>query len=324
MKNVLITGAGGFIGSHLAERCVELGLNVKALVRYNSGNSWGWLEEISHKDQIETFSGDIRDFESLTAVMKDVDTIFHLAALIGIPYSYTHPLAYLKTNVEGVYNVLEAAKQNNLERIVITSTSETYGTAQYIPIDEKHPSVGQSPYSASKIAGDQLAMSYYYSFNLPVRIVRPFNTFGPRQSLRAFIPTVIGQLLAGKKKLQLGNLESSRDFTYVKDTVEGFIEIAKSDDLTGQAVNIGNSKEISMKSLVGKITGLMNIEAKIESETRRVRNSSSEVWRLVCDNSKLLSHTSWEKKYNLDRGLLETIKWMKLYAKNNKREIYNI
>jgi len=227
MNKVLITGAGGFIGSHLAERCVELGYRVKAFVRYNSKNDWGWLEHSKYKDDIEIKAGDIRDYDSVFNAMKRCNTVFHFAALIGIPYSYITPLGYIKTNVVGTYNVLQAAKELDLDNILITSTSETYGTAQYVPIDEKHPMVGQSPYSASKIAADQLAISYYRSFKLPVKIVRPFNVYGPRQSARALVPTIITQILDRKSKIKLGNLTPTRDLTYVKDTVDGFIEIFK-------------------------------------------------------------------------------------------------
>ncbi|MGC3976846.1 MAG: SDR family NAD(P)-dependent oxidoreductase [Paludibacteraceae bacterium] len=230
MKNVLITGAGGFIGSHLTELLVEKGLNVKAFVHYNSSNKWGWLDSSSVKNNVQVISGDVRDFDSVFAAMQGCDTVFHLAALIGIPYSYVSPQAYIKTNIEGTYNILQSARQLNIEKLMVTSTSETYGTAQYVPIDEKHPMVGQSPYSATKIGADQLAISYYKSFNLPVKIVRPFNTYGPRQSARAIIPTVISQILSGNKTLKLGNLTPTRDLTFVKDTANGFLKVHKPTD----------------------------------------------------------------------------------------------
>jgi dTDP-glucose 4,6-dehydratase len=236
---VLITGAGGFVGSHLTEKCVELGYEVRALVHYNSRNSWGWLESSPVKSQIDVVTGDIRDYDSVHAAMKGCDTIFHLAALIGIPYSYVSPLAYVKTNIEGTYNVLQSAREIGAGNVLVTSTSETYGTAQYVPMDEKHPMVGQSPYSASKIAADNLAISYHRSFDLPVKIVRPFNIYGPRQSARAIIPTVILQLLSGRRELRLGNIDPTRDLTFVKDAVGGFIVIAIAPSLFGEQINIG-------------------------------------------------------------------------------------
>ncbi|AZR73889.1 NAD-dependent dehydratase [Anoxybacter fermentans] len=323
-KKVLVTGAAGFIGSHLTERLVELGSRVKAFVRYNSKNNWGWLETSPVKDQIEVYQGDVRDFDAVYNAMLDVDVVFHLAALIGIPYSYVSPLAYIKTNVEGTYNVLQAARQLNIEKVVITSTSETYGTAQYVPIDEKHPLVGQSPYSASKIAADQLAISYFRSFSLPVTIARPFNTYGPRQSARAIIPTVITQILAGQKKIKLGNLYPTRDFNYVKDTVEGFIKIAESDNTLGEVINIGSNYEISMQKTVDLIIELIGEEVEIISDKQRIRPEKSEVERLWCDNTKILKLTDWRPRYNIREGLLETINWFKDNLKFYKPEIYNI
>ena len=237
MRKILVTGAGGFIGSHLTELLVNEGFSVKALVRYNSKNNWGWLETSDVKDDVEVITGDIRDYDSVYHALQECTAVFHLAALIGIPYSYISPLAYIKTNIEGTYNVLQASKELGLEQVLVTSTSETYGTAQYVPIDEKHPMVGQSPYSASKIAADQLAISYYLSFNLPIKIVKPFNTYGPRQSARAIIPTIISQILSGKTKLNLGNLAPTRDLTFVKDTCRGFFEIYKSNKLFGKYWN---------------------------------------------------------------------------------------
>jgi len=271
MKKVLVTGAAGFIGSHLTELLVEKGFDVKAFVRYNSKNDWGWLETSNVKNEIEVITGDIRDYDSVFNAVKDCNSVFHLAALIGIPYSYVSPQAYIKTNIDGTYNILQASKELNLENVLVTSTSETYGTAQYVPIDEKHPMIGQSPYSATKIAADQLAVSYYKSFELPVKIVRPFNTYGPRQSARAIIPTIITQILSGKRELKLGNLTPTRDLTFVKDTANGFLEIYKTIGLYGEFTNIGMNEEISIGDLVKLIAELMNVDIKIISDTSRVR-----------------------------------------------------
>lgn len=324
MKKVLVTGAGGFIGSHLVELLVEKGFKVKALVRYNSKNSWGWLESSNVKNDIEIVTGDIRDYDCVNSIMKDCSAVFHLAALIGIPYSYISPKAYIETNITGTYNVLESAKHLNMEQILITSTSETYGTAQYVPIDEKHPAVGQSPYSATKIAADQLATSYYLSFDLPIKIVRPFNTYGPRQSARAIIPTVISQIASGKRELKLGNLHPKRDLTYVKDTANGFYEIYKSEKCFGTATNIGMSDEISIKDLVLLIANLMNAEITLLSDNERIRPKNSEVERLFCDNSRIKDLTNWQAKYTLEIGLLETIDWIKENMKMYKADIYNV
>jgi len=318
LKKVLVTGAGGFIGSHLTERLVELGYEVKAFIRYNSKNYWGWLEESTYRKEIEIVTGDIRDYDSVCGALKGGTTVFHLAALIGIPYSYISPLAYIKTNIEGTYNVLQAAKELGLDNILITSTSETYGTAQYVPIDEKHPLVGQSPYSATKIAADQLSLSFYLSFNLPVKIVRPFNTYGPRQSARAIIPTVISQILSGEKILKVGNLSPTRDLTYVKDTVEGFIEIYKSEKTVGEVTNIGMNEEITIDNLISLISNLTGKELEIQSDVSRKRPDNSEVERLCCNNSKLLKNTMWKPKYTLKSGLMETIDWLKDYQKYYK------
>ena len=323
-KKILITGAGGFIGSHLTERCIELGYDVKAFIRYNSKNNWGWLENSPVKNEVQVISGDIRDFDSVNDAMKGCEEVFHLAALIGIPYSYVSPLAYIRTNIEGTYNILESARKNNVSNIMVTSTSETYGTAQYVPIDEKHPMVGQSPYSASKIGADQLAISYYRSFDMPVKIVRPFNTYGPRQSARAIIPTVITQILSGKKKIKLGNVDPTRDLTFVKDTTEGFIQISKSKKLDGEITNIGMKEEISVKDLVKLISKIMKTEIKIESDEVRVRPEKSEVERLFCDNSKIISETKWKPKYDLEKGLEETILWMEKNSALYKADIYNV
>ena len=324
MKKILVTGAGGFIGSHLTELLVKNGYEVKAFVRYNSQNNWGWLESTGIRKDIEILSLDIRDYDSVLSALKGCDSVFHLAALIGIPYSYVSPLAYIKTNIEGTYNVLEAAKRLSLEKIIITSTSETYGTAQYVPIDENHPMVGQSPYSASKIAADQLAISYHRSFNLPVKIVRPFNTYGPRQSARAIIPAIITQMLAGKKNLKLGNLHPTRDLTYVEDTVRGFLEIANAGALYGAITNIGMQNEISVKNLVDLISSILKVKVKIISDNERIRPPKSEVERLFCNNNKLKENTNWEPKFDIRRGLIKTISWIKGNLTRYKTDLYNI
>ncbi len=321
---VLITGAGGFIGSHLAEKCVELGFQVRAFVRYNSTNRWGWLDASPVKGEMEIVTGDIRDFDSVFKAVSGCQVVFHLAALIGIPYSYISPLAYIKTNIEGAYNVLQSARELNLEQVLITSTSETYGTAQYVPIDEKHPLVGQSPYSASKIAADQLALSYYRSFDLPVKIVRPFNTYGPRQSARAVIPTIITQILTGSKTLRLGNLAPTRDLTYVKDTVDGFISIYKSPELFGEVTNVGMNEETSIGDLARTILKIMDSSKEMELEDQRVRPDNSEVERLRCDNTKIITKTGWRPNFNLVQGLAETINWLKEHLSIYKPEIYNV
>lgn len=324
MKNVLVTGAGGFIGSHLTELLVEKGLNVKAYVHYNSSNKWGWLENSPIKNDIQVITGDIRDFDSVFDAMQGCDTVFHLAALIGIPYSYVSPQAYIKTNIDGTYNILQSARQLNIEKLMVTSTSETYGTAQYVPINEKHPMVGQSPYSATKISADQLSISYYKSFNLPVKIVRPFNTYGPRQSARAIIPTVISQILSGNKTLKLGNLTPTRDLTFVKDTANGFFEIAQADGLFGEITNIGMSEEITIGDLVKLIAKLIGTEVEITSDEQRIRPDKSEVERLFCDNQKIKANTLWKPNYTLESGLQETIDWIKNNLSYFKSDIYNV
>lgn len=324
MKTILITGAAGFIGSHLAEFCLQQGLNVKAFVRYNSMNKKGWLEKSPCLKDIEIIAGDIRDYDSVYRAVKGCDTVFHLAALIGIPYSYVSPLAYIKTNVEGTYNVLEAGRQLEIENIIVTSTSEAYGTAQYVPIDEKHPLVGQSPYAASKIAADQLALSFFHSFGTPVKIVRPFNTYGPRQSLRAIIPTIITQIFNANGAIKLGNISPSRDFTFVKDTVSGILSVAQSTKLLGEATNIGMNYEISIHDLAKKIASLMNKKIEIAHERQRIRPKASEVERLQCANEKILQLTSWKPKYDLDKGLKETIKWLENNADNYREQGYRI
>lgn len=323
-KKVLITGAGGFIGSHLTELCVRNGYNVKAFIRYNSRNLWGWLESYDLTDNIEVITGDIRDYDSVYNAVKGCDEVYHLAALIGIPYSYVSPLAYIKTNIEGTYNILKSTQELKVRNILITSTSETYGTAKYVPIDENHPMAGQSPYSATKIGADHLALSFGRSFDLPVKIVRPFNVYGPRQSARAIIPTIITQILSGKKKLKLGSLYPTRDFTYVKDTVKGFLEIAKSDRLYSEVTNIGMKNEISIKDLARVIADLMDADLEIVNDVKRLRPEKSEVDRLCCDNFKIMKNTEWRPEYKLETGLKETVRWIKENIGYYKTEIYNV
>ncbi len=324
MKKILVTGAGGFIGSHLTELLVSKGFDVKAFVHYNSSNKWGWLDSSNVKNDVEVITGDIRDMDSVFAAMQGCDSVFHLAALIGIPYSYVSPQAYIKTNIDGTYNILQSARQLGVEKIMVTSTSETYGTAQYVPIDESHPMVGQSPYSATKIGADQLAISYYKSFDLPVKIVRPFNTFGPRQSARAIIPTVISQILSGKTELNLGNLTPTRDLTFVKDTANGFLQIALAEGLFGEITNIGMSEEITIGDLVKLIARLIGTEVEIRSDEQRIRPDKSEVERLFCNNSKILANTQWTPAYTLESGLAETIEWIKNNLSYFKTDIYNV
>ncbi|NQU88804.1 MAG: GDP-mannose 4,6-dehydratase [Mariniphaga sp.] len=323
-NKILITGATGFIGSHLVELCVNKGFNVVAFDRYNPNNNWGWLEESKYKNIFSVILGDIRDYDSVYKAMAGCSAVFHLAALIGIPYSYISPLAYIRTNVEGTYNVLEAAKNLKLEQVLITSTSETYGTAQYAPIDESHQMVGQSPYSASKIAADQLAISYYRSFELPVKIVRPFNTYGPRQSSRAIIPTIISQCDSNLKEIKLGSMTPTRDLTFVNDTCEGFLEIYKSNSFFGEAINIGMNSEISIGALAQKIMKIMNVSVPITTDGERIRPESSEVDRLVCNNKKLLNGSMWKPSYDLGNGLAQTIKWFKNNNNLYKPEQYHV
>lgn len=327
-RKILVTGADGFIGSHLAETLINQGYNVKAFVYYNSFNNWGWLDTLptETKRKIEIFSGDIRDPHGVKNAMKDCSAVFHLAALIAIPYSYYSPESYLDTNIRGTLNILQSARELNVERILITSTSEVYGTAQFVPITESHPRQGQSPYSASKIGADALVESYYRSFDLPVTIVRPFNTYGPRQSARAVIPTIITQLLNGFTEIQLGSLYPTRDLVYISDTVNGFIEIFKQNQLIGHEVNIATQQEISIKDLASLLIQLTNSKAVIKSDDERLRPEKSEVYRLLGSNQKIITNTNWKPNYSLEQGLLETIEWfsnpgnLKLY----KADIYNI
>jgi NAD dependent epimerase/dehydratase len=328
MKKILVTGADGFIGSHLTEELVKQGYEVRAFIFYNSFNSWGWIDSFPAeiKNKIEIFAGDIRDPNGVRVAMKDCDTVFHLAALIGIPFSYHSPDSYVDTNIKGTLNVLQAARLLKTERILVTSTSEVYGTAQYVPIDEKHPFQGQSPYSATKIGADRIAESFFRSFELPVTIVRPFNTYGPRQSARAVIPTIISQLLNGIEKIILGDLTPIRDFVYVKDTVNGFIEIAKSQKTIGEEINIATQSEISIGDLAQTIINIINPQAKIICDKQRIRPEKSEVKRLCGSNEKLKKLTNWQQMYSLKDGLKETIDWFsnKENLKRYKYEIYNV
>ncbi|MEW6181617.1 MAG: NAD-dependent 4,6-dehydratase LegB [Bacillota bacterium] len=321
---VLVTGAAGFIGSHLVEELVKSGHEVKAFVRYNARSDWGWLQATSCLKDVSVFAGDIRDYDAVKEAARGVDTVFHLAALIGIPYSYVSPLAYIKTNVEGTYNVLQAAREEGLKRVMHTSTSEVYGTARYAPIDEEHPLQAQSPYAASKIGADQLALSFYRSFGLPVTVVRPFNTFGPRQSARAVIPTVITQLLQGKEVLRLGNLSPTRDFNYVRDTVSGMIKVGLSDHTTGQVVNVGSGRETSLMEVVELVKKITGADATVEQEETRKRPPNSEVERLVCDNRRAQEITGWAPRYSLEEGLRETISWFRENLHLYKTDLYNI
>ena len=324
-KKVLVTGAEGFIGSHLTERLVALGAEVKALVMYNSFNTWGWIDTFrpGEKNKLHIICADIREADLLKSTLKDIDIVFHLAALIAIPYSYVSPSSYIKTNIEGTLNLLQAARDHGVEKFLHTSTSEVYGTALYTPIDEKHPLQGQSPYSASKIGADMIAESFYRSFDLPVTTVRPFNTYGPRQSMRAIIPTLIVEMLSNDK-IQLGSLHPIRDFTYVSDTVEGFLKTAETDDINGEIINIGSAQGISIGKLAEKLMKMMNKKITIESEEKRVRPPQSEVNQLICNNNKAKELIDWQPKMSLYEGLEKTINWFKANAGEYKSEIYNI
>ncbi|MDE6214522.1 MAG: NAD-dependent 4,6-dehydratase LegB [Lachnospiraceae bacterium] len=325
-KKILVTGADGFIGSHLVEELVKKGYQVKAFIYYNSFNTWGWLDTLPQDlmQNVEIFQGDIRDPNGVWEAMKDVDTVFHLAALIAIPFSYHSPDTYVDTNIKGTLNILQAARKLQTKRVLVTSTSEVYGTAQYVPIDEKHPFQGQSPYSATKIGADRLAESFYRSFQLPVTIVRPFNTYGPRQSARAVIPTIITQLLSGKQEIKLGSLSPTRDFNYVKDTVQGFISIYESDKTVGEEINIATQKEISIGELAEELIRQINPSARIICDEERLRPEKSEVNRLLGCNEKILRLTEWKPQYSLEEGLKNTIVFLKDNMDKYKTEIYNI
>jgi len=327
MKHIaLITGADGFIGSHLTEMLVSKGYQVKALSQYNSFNNWGWLEDISCKDQIEVLTGDIRDPHYCKLITKGVDIIFHLAALIAIPYSYIAPDSYVDTNIKGTLNICQAARENGNIRVIHTSTSEVYGTAQYVPIDEKHPMQPQSPYSATKIAADAMAMSFFNAFELPVTIARPFNTYGPRQSARAVIPTIITQIANGMKQIKLGDVSPTRDFNYVEDTCRGFVALAESDQTIGETVNIGSNFEISVGDTLNLIKQLMNSDVEFIIDKQRVRPEKSEVFRLWCDNTKIEKLTGFKPKVDIREGLKRTIDWITAEEnlKNYKAGIYNV
>ena len=326
MKKVLVTGADGFIGSHMVEELVRKGYSVRAFSYYNSFNTWGWLDTLAPEilSQIEVVCGDIRDPYGVKKAIEGVDMVFHLAALIAIPFSYHSPDAYVDTNIKGTLNVLQAAKELNVERVLITSTSEVYGTAKYVPIDENHPFQGHSPYSATKIGADRLAESFYRSFDLPVSIVRPFNTFGPRQSARAVIPTIITQLLGGRQQIKLGLLSPTRDFNYVKDTVSAYIAIAESDRTIGQEINIATGKEISIGDMAKVIIAQLNPKAEIICEEERLRPENSEVNRLLGSNQKLKELTEWKQNYSFEDGIQETIKWFEQNLDKYKIDIYNI
>ena len=327
-NKILVTGAEGFIGSHLVEYLVKKDYNVKALVHYNFLNSWGWLDELSSDTltNVEVVAGDVKDGSSLENIMKDCAKVFHLAALIGIPYSYFAPQSYVETNIIGTLNILENAKKLETERVLITSTSEVYGSAQFVPINESHPFQGQSPYSASKIAADKLAESFHKSFNLPVCIVRPFNTYGPRQSARAIIPTIITQILSGEKKIFLGNLNAKRDLNFVTDVVNAFVEISNCKLAIGEEINIASETEISVSQLANKILKILDSNAKIISKKNRLRPKESEVNRLLGSNEKLQRITKWKPKVSIDQGLKETIEWFKNpnVLSKYKSMIYNI
>jgi len=326
MKKVLITGADGFIGSHLCEMMVAKGYHVKALAQYNSFNNWGWLENVNCKKDIEILTGDIRDPYFCKTISKDIDVIFHLAALIAIPFSYVAPDSYVETNIKGTLNICQAAKENGISKLIHTSTSEVYGTAQYVPIDEKHPLQPQSPYSASKIAADSMVMSFYNSFDLPVTVARPFNTYGPRQSARAIIPTIITQIASGKKEIKLGDTSPTRDFNYVEDCCRGFIMLAESNKTIGEIINIGSNSEISIAETVKLIKELMSSDVAVINDEQRNRPKKSEVFRLWCDNQKINRLVGYKSQVNIKDGLKKTIDWiikpenLKIY----KSEIYNV
>ena len=325
MQKVLVTGADGFIGSHLTEMLLEQGYNVRALSYYNSFNYRGWLDGIKYPN-LEVVTGDVRDSHFCKHITQGVDVVFHLAALIAIPYSYVAPDSYVDTNVKGTLNICQAAKENGVKRVLVTSTSEVYGTARYVPIDEKHPKQPQSPYSATKIGADAMAMSFYNAFELPVVIVRPFNTYGPRQSARAIIPTIITQINNGMKEIKLGDMTPTRDFNYVKDTCKGFIELSKCNAAVGQEVNVCSNYEISMRDTLNLIAGIMQSDVKFVEDTQRLRPKNSEVFRLWGDNAKIKSLTGFTPSYSIEQGLRETIEWFNNVEnlKKYKADIYNV
>lgn len=328
MEKVLVTGADGFIGSHLVEMLVREGCRVRAFVLYNSFNSWGWMDHVT-KDilaEVEIWPGDVRDPNGVRKAAQDMQTVYHLAALIGIPFSYHSPDLYVDTNIKGTLNILQACRDLGVNRVAVTSTSEVYGTAQYVPIDEKHPLQGQSPYSATKIGADKVAESFYLSFGLPVVTVRPFNTYGPRQSARAIIPTIITQLLRGNGRVKLGSQHTTRDLNYVEDICRGFLALASCDEAVGKAVNVGSGREISIGDLAATIAKLMNREIEIVMDDERIRPADSEVERLLCDNRLMQSLTGWSPSLTLEEGLHKTIDWFQNDADLSiyKPEIYNV
>ncbi|MFW5879266.1 MAG: NAD-dependent 4,6-dehydratase LegB [bacterium] len=326
MKKVLVTGADGFIGSHLTELLLQEGYKVRALAQYNSFNYWGWLEDIPENKKLEIITGDIRDPHFCKEIVKDIDTIFHLAALIAIPYSYVAPDSYVDTNVKGTLNICQAAKEHGNIRVINTSTSEVYGTAQHVPIDENHSKQPQSPYSASKIGADMMAMSFYNAFGLPVTTVRPFNTYGPRQSARAIIPTIITQIASGIKEIKLGDLTPTRDFNYVQDTAQGFLAIAKNDKSIGKEINIASNYEISMADTLNLIKDIMSSDVEFKTDKQRIRPENSEVFRLWGENKLIKELTGWQPKYSIEKGLKETVEWFTKpeNLKKYKAGIYNV
>jgi len=323
---VLVTGADGFIGSHLTEALLTEGYSVRALAQYNSFNYWGWLEDIEPRPELEVVSGDVRDPNYCREICEDIDIVFHLAALIAIPYSYVAPDSYIDTNIKGTLNICQAARDSGAKRILVTSTSEVYGTAKYVPIDEKHPMQPQSPYSASKIGADAIAMSFHNAFILPITIVRPFNTYGPRQSARAVIPTIITQIAAGAKEIKLGDLSPTRDFNFVTDTCRGFMELAKCQKAVGETVNIGSNYEISIKNTLELIKDIMNSDVRFTTEEQRLRPKDSEVFRLWCDNGKISGLTGFEPRYTIREGLEKTVEWFTQPANLAKYKpgLYNV
>ena len=324
MSKVLVTGAGGFIGSHLCELLVARGRDVRALVRYNGRGTQGWLDSSPVRDRIEVIAGDIRDYDSVARAMSGCSEVFHLAALIAIPYSYESPLAYVRTNVEGTYNVMEAARRQGVRRVLTTSTSEVYGTALYTPIDEKHPLQPQSPYSATKIGADQLALSYQMSFGLPVVVARPFNTYGPRQSARAIIPSLATQLLSKRPHIDVGSLDPVRDLTFVEDTVAGLVTIAETDAFLGKVVNIGTGEAVSIREIYEKLTAVIGYRAELRQDPARIRPQASEVMRLISNNTVLRSSTTWKPETNIEAGFEKTVEWLRSHLDQYRPDRYAV
>jgi NAD dependent epimerase/dehydratase len=325
-RTVLVTGSEGFIGSHLVERLVELGARVRAFVLYNSFNSWGWLDTLNPavRGAVEVFAGDVRDEDRVAQAAAGCDTIMHLAALIAIPYSYHAPASYVETNVVGTLNVLQAARRHEVRSVIVTSTSEVYGSAQSVPVTEEHPLAAQSPYAATKIAADQLALSFWRTYGLPVTVLRPFNTFGPRQSARAVVPTILTQALSGRREVRLGSVHPTRDFTFVRDTAEGFVRIAGCEAAIGQVTNLGNMKEISVGDLVRKIGAVLNVDLTVVSEEQRKRPAASEVERLCADNTKAARLFGWKPRWSLDEGLRLTASWLEKNLDRYRSDVYSV